>query len=184
MDDVVLAVRPFESHADYEQMIEYFHSADDGLLAVMGVDRHRLPTRAAWLARLLPDLARPASQKQTYYLSWRLDDVPVGHSNANQISYGQQAFVHLHLWDASQRHGGMGQKFFDRSLRLFISGLDLQRVVCEPHAANPAPNRLLQRAGFHFVRRYRSTPGLINLEQDVNRWEFDVGDAYRARLAP
>ena len=183
MNDPVLDVRPFESQTDYEEMIEYFHSADDALLAVMGVDRNRLPTRATWLARLLPDLARAASQKQTYYLSWRLDGIPVGHSSANQISYGHQAFVHLHLWHAAQRRGGMGQRFFDRSLRLFVSNLCLERVICEPHAANPAPNRVLQRAGFQLVRRYRTIPGLINLEQDVNRWEFEVRDACRAESA-
>jgi RimJ/RimL family protein N-acetyltransferase len=179
VSDLMLQVRPFESQADYEQMIEYFHSADDELLALMGVDPRRLPTREAWLARLLPELVRPVAQKQSYYLSWRVNDVPVGHSNANQIDYGQQAFVHLHLWDAAQRRSGMGQKFFDCSLRRFISELRLERVVCEPHAGNPAPNRVLRRAGFHLARRYRTTPGLINLEQEVNRWELEVGDAHR-----
>jgi RimJ/RimL family protein N-acetyltransferase len=182
--DLTLDVRPFDSPADYERMIEYFHSANEALLAVMGVDRRRLPAREAWLERLLPDLERPASHKQTYYLSWRANDVPVGHSNVNQISFGQQAFVHMHLWRASQRRGGMGQKFFDRSLRLFISALSLERVICEPHAQNTAPNRVLQRAGFRLVRCYRTTPGLINSEQDVNRWELDVGSAHRAGSAP
>ena len=184
MNDLMLDVRPFESQGDYEQVIEYFHSANEALLAVMGVDRRRLPAREAWLERLLPDLGRPASHKQTYYLSWRANDVPVGHSNVNQISFGQQAFVHMHLWRASQRRGGMGQKFFDRSLRLFISELSLEHVICEPHAHNPAPNRVLQRAGFRLVRHYRTTPGLINLEQDVNRWELEVGQGHRSGSEP
>jgi RimJ/RimL family protein N-acetyltransferase len=176
----ILEVRPFESQADYERVTEYFHSADDALLALMGVDRGRLPTKEAWLARLLPDLARPLSQKQTYYVGWWLDGVPIGHSNANQISYREQAFVHLHLWRAPQRRAGLGQKFFERSLRFFIAQLDLKRVICEPYAENPAPNSVLARAGFHLARRYRTTPGSINLEQDVNRWELEVtGTSYR-----
>lgn len=179
MKDSVLEVRPFESQNEYERMIEYFHSADDVLLARMGVDRARLPTPAAWLARLLPDLSRAPPEKQTYYVGWWLNGLLIGHSNANQIRFGEQAFVHLHLWQAALRRAGLGEKFFQRSLRFFIAGLALRRVICEPRAENPAPNAVLRRMGFSLVRRYRTTPGLINVEQEVNRWELEVSRAYR-----
>lgn len=174
MGDLILDVQPFASESDYDRMIDYFRLADESQLRAMGVDRHRIPAREEWLARLLPDLERPAPQKQTYYLIWRRDGMPVGHSSANQIVYQEQAFVHLHLWCASQRRGGMGQRFFELSLRMFISQLRLRRVISEPYAENRAPNRVLEHAGFRLARRYRTTPGLINFEQEVNRWELDV----------
>jgi hypothetical protein len=31
----------------------------------------------------------------------------------------------------------------------------------------------LIKAGFRFIKRYRTTPGLISFEQDVNRYELD-----------
>jgi RimJ/RimL family protein N-acetyltransferase len=167
-------VQPFVAESDYERMIDYFHGADESLLRAMGVDRPKMPTREVWLARLLPDLLRPAPQKQTYYLSWLREGAPVGHSNANQIVYGEQAFVHLHLWHPQHRQGGMGQQLFRHSLSMFIAHLVLRRVICEPYAENPAPNRVLENAGFRLVRRYRTTPGLINFEQEVNRWELEV----------
>lgn len=174
MGDVILDVRPFASESDYEQMIDYFRSADELFLRAMGVDRCRIPTRERWLALLLPDLERPNPQKQTYYLSWLFEGLPIGHSNANQIVYGEQAFVHLHLWRVERRRSGLGQQLFERSLQMFISQLRLRRVICEPYTENPAPNRVLSNAGFRLARRYRTTPGLVNIEQDVNRWELEV----------
>jgi len=153
-------------------MIGYFHGAGEEALAMMGVDPARLPSREAWLDRLLPDLARPLPQKLTYYLAWRSDGLEVGHSNANQIVFGVRAHVHLHLWIPERRRSGLGLACFTESIRRFAADLELKQIVCEPYAANPGPNRLLERAGFTFVRRYRTTPGLINFEQEVNRWEL------------
>jgi hypothetical protein len=42
----------------------------------------------------------------------------------------------------------------------------------EPSAGNSAPNRVLEKLGFAFIRRYRTTPGVIAYEQDVNRYEL------------
>lgn len=171
---MILEVQPFETENDYQQMIDYFRGADDLSLRAMGVDRSKILPRERWLERLLPDLKRPEPQKHTYYLSWRFEGVPIGHSNVNQIVYGAQAFVHLHLWDAARRRNGWGSSLFQRSLQVFISQLRLRRVICEPYAANPAPSRVLATAGFQLIRRYRTTPGIMNFEQDVDRWELEV----------
>jgi len=53
---------------------------------------------------------------------------------------------------------------------VFLRRFGLQRLYCEPYAENPAPNRVLAKAGFRFVKRYRTISGLINSEQDVNRY--------------
>ncbi len=172
-------VRPFDSPADYERMIDYFHGADDEALALMGVDRARLPTRADWLERLLPDLARPFPEKLTYYLAWCSGSDVVGHSNANQIAFGVRAQIHLHLWTPERRRSGLGLACFTESIRRFARDLSLRQIICEPYAANPGPNRLLERAGFRFVRRYRTTPGPLNFEQEVNRWELACALATR-----
>lgn len=168
------SVRPFSSEADYERMIDYFHGADDDSLRAMGVERGRLPSREIWLARLLPDLGRPPREKLSSHLAWYLDDQAVGHSSANKIVFGESAYLHLHLWNAGLRHAGLGLTFFNSSVRHFATELALRQVVCEPYAENQAPNRILEKAGFRFVRRYRTTPGPLNFEQDVNRWELEI----------
>ena len=45
-------------------------------------------------------------------------------------------------------------------------------LICEPYAHNQAPNGILPELGFTKVKTYRTIPGAINFEQQVNRWEL------------
>ena len=168
-----LQVAPFSSPADYERVLDYFLGADEPYLRAMGVDPSKLPQRAAWLERLLADLTRPDVDKQTFYLGWDYQGSRVGHSNVNPLIYGDHAYVHLHLWDPALRRAGLGTEFFHRSIEVFFRRFALRRLYCEPYAENPAPNRVLTKAGFRLVKRYRTIPGLINAEQDVNRYVME-----------
>jgi hypothetical protein len=60
-----------------------------------------------------------------------------------------------------------------RSIEVFLRRFALAQLYCEPYAGNPAPNQVLAKVGFRFVRRYRTTPGLINSEQEVNRYVLE-----------
>jgi len=168
-----LQVAPFTCADDYARMVDYFFTADERFLRGMGADPNKLPERGAWLERLLADLLRPDEQKQTFYLGWDYRGRRVGHCNVNQLLYGERAFVHLHLWHAGARRAGLGTEFLRLSLPLFFQRFALQSLYCEPYAENPAPNRVLIKAGFRFLGRYRTTPGLINFEQEVNRYVID-----------
>jgi RimJ/RimL family protein N-acetyltransferase len=168
-----LQVTPFSSKSDYERVVDYFLRADEAFLRGMGVDPERLPERNAWLDRLLPDLTRADPLKQTFYLGWDDEGTRVGHCNVNRLVYGDQAYVHLHLWDPGIRRAGLGAEFLRLSVPIFFQRLALQRVYCEPYADNPAPNRVLVKVGFRFIKRYRTTPGFINFEQEVNQYVIE-----------
>lgn len=164
--------------------MDYFHGSDAAFLATMGVDPRLLPDRETWLERLLPDLSRANARKQTFYLGWILDGKMIGHSNTNKIAFGKEACIHLHLWEPQYRKTGLGTELFKRSADIFIERFRLKRLVCEPRAENLAPNRVLKKIGFRFVKRYRTTPGLINYEQVVNRYVLDrsLGNTQRAPI--
>jgi|SRR5579872_1013646 len=168
-----LQVTPFSSIAEYDAVLDYFLSADESYLRAMGVEPSKLPQRAAWLERLVADLARPDEEKQTFYLGWDYEGRRVGHSNMNPLVYGDHGYVHLHLWDAAARRAGLGTEFFRRSIEVFFRRFALRRLYCEPYAENPAPNRVLSKAGFRLEERYRTTPGFIASEQDVNRYVME-----------
>jgi RimJ/RimL family protein N-acetyltransferase len=167
-----IEVRPFSSRAEYELMLDYFYKADDPFLRGMGVDRLKLPERDKWLDALLADHERPDGERDRFYLIWMFQGTRVGHSSINNIVSGDEAFIHLHLWNLQLRRAGLGTEFVRRSASFYFERFNLQKLVCEPWAENPAPNRVLEKLGFAFVRRYRTIPGVIAFEQDVNRYEL------------
>ena len=166
-------VRPFAGQSDYERMIDYFLGADEVFLRGMGVDPKKLPDRQAWLEAALLDHRRTDAEKERAYLAWIHQGVPVGHSSINRIRVGEQAFIHLHLWVGGLRQAGLGTQYFSASAAEFMRAFRLRRLYCEPYAENPGPNRALVKAGFRFIKRYRTVPGPINFEQDVNQYVLE-----------
>ncbi len=167
-----IEVRPFSSRQEYELMLDYFYMADDPFLRGMGVDRLKLPERDKWLDALLADHEKPDGERDRFYLLWIFRGTRVGHSSINKIVLGDEAFIHLHLWNSQLRRGGLGTEFVRRSAAFYFERFTLEKLVCEPWAENPAPNRVLEKLGFAFVRRYRTIPGVIAFEQEVNRYEL------------
>jgi len=168
-----IQIRPFTERVDYERMVDYFLGADEAFLKGMGVDPKKLPSRDKWIESAMLDHTRPDAEKDRYYLAWELDETLVGHSSINQITIGEEAFIHLHLWVRGLRRSGLGSRFFLASAAEFIRRFRLKRLYCEPYADNPAPNRVVMKSGFRFVKRYRTVPGHINFEQDVNQYVLE-----------
>ena len=155
---------------DVDLIINYFLQADHGFLRGMGVEPEKLPHADVWRKLLLEDLNRSISHKNSYYLIWELDDSTVGHSNINKIVLGNEACMHLHLWEPGKRRSGFGAYFITECISSYFGNFDLQNLFCEPYAMNSAPNRTLAKVGFELVKKYDTTPGWINFHQTVNRW--------------
>jgi len=166
-----LAVRPWVTD-DIPNIINYFLKADDDFVRGMGANSDRFPSFSKWKAALEHEIKQPPIDQGYYYMIWLIDGVAVGHCNVNMITYSQQANMHLHLWRKSKRQKGMGVRFVQLCIPYFFKRFELQTLLCEPYALNPAPNKTLPKAGFTFVKRYRCTPGPINFEQEVSRFEM------------
>ena len=111
-----------------------------------------------------------------------IDHEPVGHSNVNKIKFAEEAYMHLHVWKTNIRKKGYGVQLVKKSLPYFFKNLQLNKILCEPYALNPAPNKVLEKTGFSFVREYITTPGWINYEQPVKRWELTLYDFNKLNL--
>jgi RimJ/RimL family protein N-acetyltransferase len=171
-----IEVRPFSNRQEYELMLDYFYKADDIFLCGMGVDRLKLPQRDEWLNNLLADHEKRDEEKDRFYLVWIFRGERVGHSSINKIVPGAEAYIHLPLWNSKLRRAGLGTEFLRKSAKFYFERFNLKILVCEPWAGNPAPNRVLQKLGFTFVRRYVTTPVVIAYEQEVNRYELKRPD--------
>ncbi|MBD0376552.1 MAG: GNAT family N-acetyltransferase [Flavisolibacter sp.] len=156
--------------ADFENIIDYFLNADKDFLIGIGADIAKLPKREEWLALLLEDFQQKIEDRKFFYVIWLMDNEPVGHSNINKIVFGEEAYMHLHLWNPAKRRKGAGAELVKRSLPYYFETFKLKIAYCEPYAFNPAPNKTLEKIGFDFTKQYETTPGCINYHQTVNRW--------------
>jgi [ribosomal protein S5]-alanine N-acetyltransferase len=164
---------------DLPLLADYWLESPAAYLAGLGVDLQKLPTREAFLAQIGGQLALPLAERRSLALLWRLGEQSIGHCNLNPFTFGETGHLHLHLWKAEHRQQGLGLPLLQMSLPVFFNLLQLQQIICEPYAHNPAPNALLAKAGFTYLKTYRTTPGSINFEQEVKRWSLD-----KSALAP
>ncbi|MGZ5133518.1 MAG: GNAT family N-acetyltransferase [Flavitalea sp.] len=155
---------------DYALIVDYFLSADAKFLKNMGADITKLPKRQEWLTLMEKEFDKKVEQQSFFYLIWLANKNPVGHSNINKIVFGEEAFMHLHIWSDDTRRKGIGQQLVKQSLPHYFTIFNLKNLYCEPYAYNPAPNKVLLKAGFDFVKKYETIPGWINFLQEVNQW--------------
>ena len=174
MSDVRLSVRELRED-EISLRIDYFHSASDEHLERLGVARELLPDPVVWRTYYEEDYRRPIERRRDYSLAWELDGEVVGFTTADRITYGAEAFMHLHLFDESRRDAGLGALFVTLSVPRYFEALALERLLCEPNALNVAPNRTLQRAGFRYEMSHHTIPGPLNPPQVVTRWRFERG---------
>lgn len=157
---------------DIELITQYFLTAEPAFLTGMGVDLAKIPSRDEWLRMLAEQLEQSYEEKKSYCIVWLENNKPIGHSNVNKIIFGEEAYMHLHLWHGDERRKGAGTMLVRMTLPFFFKNLQLAKICCEPYALNPAPNKTLAKAGFHFIKEYVTTPGWLNFEQPVNHWEM------------
>lgn len=165
------AVRPLTVE-ETPHVINYFLQSDDAHLRRLGVDISKLPTFDDWHANLQHEFAKPVRQRALFYVGWELDGQLIGHSHINDIVLGQQAFMHLHIWQTPKRHAGLGRFFVRKSAEIYFDQFDLQTLLCQPAALNTAPNRTLQSVGFRYVKTYETKPSWINIHHAVTLWQL------------
>ncbi|MBL0054622.1 MAG: GNAT family N-acetyltransferase [Chitinophagaceae bacterium] len=170
-EELVLSVREL-SAGDIPLLTDYWLNSNPGFLSGMGVDLSKMPSRSDWHSMLEEQLHQSYAEKKSYCLIWLVNGEPVGHSNVNKIIFGQEAYMHLHLWTPDARQKGHGLNFVKMGIPLFFKNLELKTLYCEPYALNPAPNRILEKAGFQFLRTYTTIPGWLNFEQPVKLWSL------------
>ncbi|MFT5820249.1 MAG: ribosomal-protein-alanine N-acetyltransferase [Crocinitomix sp.] len=167
-----LNIRPLEIK-DIPLIADYWLNSDPEFLYAMGVDLNKLPSREDLTKGLTAQLAKPINERQTYALIWLVNKAPIGHCNVNPFVFGEEAFLHLHIWNSVNRTKGIGLHLVQQSIEHFFETLEIKRIISEPYAQNPSPNKTLAKLAFKKVKTYRTIPGSLNFEQEVNRWVLE-----------
>ena len=158
---------------DITFITDYWLKSDPEFLKGMGVDLSKIPSENDLTEMLQNQIISPIEQKRAYCLIWEIDGKAIGHCNTNPTTFGEEAFLHLHIWKADFRRKGSGSELLKMSVAMFFDNLQLKRIFSQPYALNPAPNRTLEKAGFTFVKEYITVPGSINFEQPVKLWMIE-----------
>lgn len=156
--------------SDHEKIVDYFLNGDKDFLVGMGVDIPKLPSREKWLDILKTNFEAPLEKKQFYYIIWLFNGEAIGHSNINKIMFGEEGYMHLHMWRSDVRKTGLGYELVKLSIPYYFDRFKLKNLYCEPYAYNEAPNKTLKKLGFEFITSYDTVPGWISFHQKVNRW--------------
>ena len=169
----VLTVRELQE-SDISHIADYWHDSDPAFQIGMGVDLSKLGDREGLVKGLTKQIATPYEEKRGYAIIWELNGQSIGHCNVTHIVFGEEAKMHLHMWVAVERQKGLGTELVKKSIPYFFNNLKVKTLWCEPYALNPAPNRVLEKVGFEFIKQYRTVPGYICFEQEVKRWRYEV----------
>ena len=182
MSQATLSVREIQK-SDIDLLINYWVHSGAEHMARMGVDMAKMPDEKAWRILLSKQLSQPYEQKQSYCIIWQLDGKPIGHSNVSRVVFGEEAYMHLHLWNPDSRKKGIGSELVKLTIPYFFKNMKLKKLFCEPYALNPPPNRTLEKLGFDFVKEHITTPGYLNFEQPVKFWELSLEKFNKMKLA-
>lgn len=166
-----LIIRELEL-ADVHLFMSYWLNADESHLANMGVDSKKLPTKEQFIKYWKSQTETPVEAKLSHCVIWQKNNVPIGHSSTRPTHFGKEAYMHLHLWNKEERQKGIGYEFMKLTIPHYFEKLKLKDLYCEPYALNRAPNRLLEKLGFDFIKEHTCVPGPSNFEQQVKLWHL------------
>ena len=178
MENPTLSTRPLEEK-DLPFLMDYWYGLSDQQLLAMGVDLEKFSIVSSFESNMRKQLQLPIEGRNNFAMLWEIDGKPAGHNNINVIEKGVKANMHLHLWHPEERQKGIGQQLLKRSIPYFFKHFNLQYLLCEPYAHNPAPNKTLNKLGFTFIKKYTTIPGTINFEQEVNQWKLTAEEMER-----
>jgi [ribosomal protein S5]-alanine N-acetyltransferase len=166
-----LSVRPL-AEKDFDVFINYWMELSPADIERIGVAADRLPSCEQMRAGLETMLSTPNDRANSFVLAWCINGEAIGHSSLKDIVAGECGNIHLHMWRADLRGKGYGPHLFCLAVLDFYRRFNLKRMICEPKADNPAPNRLLQRIGFPLVSTRIGAGSELGVICELNRYDI------------
>ncbi len=164
-----LSIREMQE-SDAKLVVDYFINSTPDYLKNLGADLAKIPKRKDWIELLTKELLTENKQKKYYYIIWQLDGKDIGHSNISNITFGNDAFMHLHIWKPENRQKGIAIKFLKKTIPTYFENFKIEKLFCEPYAVNSAPTKTLLKLGFEFVKKHETIPGIISFHQKVKKF--------------
>ena len=174
-----LSVRPLTA-ADIRLVVDYWCDMPNENLLRMGAERDYIPSREEFTANLLHQLTTTDRNATSFVLMWLADGEPIGFNTLKNIRYGEDADIHLHIFDDRHRGKGYGAPLFCLATVEYYRRFALQSMMCEPRSANPMPNGMLRKVGFPLIKTYVGRSSAICGVCELNRYDIrrDVAERF------
>jgi RimJ/RimL family protein N-acetyltransferase len=177
-----LSVRPLAPE-DFDGFINYWLGLSQPEIERLGVAIDRVPSATQMRSDLEAMLAAPNDGMRSFVLAWCINGEAIGHSSLKDVVPAESGSIHLHMWRADLRGKGHGGPLFCLAAVEFYQRFKLKRIICEPKADNPSPNRLLQRIGFPLISTRVGRSSELSTICKLNRYEIvrEMAEAYLLR---
>ncbi|MFL5913043.1 MAG: GNAT family N-acetyltransferase [Gaiellaceae bacterium] len=153
---------------EVDLIIDYFHGSTPEHLDLLGVDPRRLPAREHWRAWYTAEYERPVEERSTVLVIWELDGAPVGFSTADKITFGAEAYMHLHVMDPDKRRSGIGTRCVRDTVGL-LQTAGAQATVLLSQRLQPGTEQNTSSRGLQVPEDTHDRPGANQLPPGGHR---------------
>jgi RimJ/RimL family protein N-acetyltransferase len=166
-----LSVRPLAAD-DFDGFINYWLRLSEVEIGRLGVAIDRVPSAARIRSDLEAMVIARDDEVRSFVLAWCINGEAIGHSSLKDIVPGDSGSIHLHMWRPDLRGKGHGPHLFCLAAVDFYERFKLRRIICEPKADNPPPNRLLQGIGFPLISTRIGRSSELGTICKLNRYDI------------
>src|SRR5476651_1654796 len=103
----MLSTRPLKEE-DITSIVNYWFQKSDAELIQIGADKTKFSTADKMYQSLKEISETPLAQAKTFYMTWLVDNKPIGYSALKDIASSEIACMHLHMWSTEHRGKGHG----------------------------------------------------------------------------
>lgn len=151
------------TRSDVDRVMDYLYRSPNGFIESIAIDPKKLApeseNRTLLLQRIREIEMGNCSQSQSLIIL--KDGVPVGHHSVNQITAGESAIFHAHIWRPEHRRLGIGTHSYPLACSVFMKRFALKRILFKTPIQNRGAIELKRRLGIREIGQENISFGLV-----------------------
>jgi RimJ/RimL family protein N-acetyltransferase len=147
-DDIL--IEDFTS-SDVVLLMDYYYDSPQEQLEKMSIDRFGMVSRELFSNSIIQKIENNSTLKESKldYVKIIYKEKSIGTHSVTEITEGQSAVFHAHIWDKSMQGKGVGRISYVKALNLFFERFNLQQMEFRTPIINIAANRVKESLGMN-----------------------------------
>ncbi len=173
----ILQIRDFNL-TDLESYLNYFYHSPKGFLSSISVDEEKFPTQTFMRTRM-EDLCHKfpnVEGSQNPALSIVYDLRPAGVHPLNELTPGESAAIHAHIYKPELRKIGLGSVSLPIAAKIFIERFKLKRLMFKIPLQNAGGLRVLEKLQIREVGKETLNLGIVKAGTAARAFELKASE--------